>query len=105
MVHRVRFTADVLGADQETLVELLEPSGSRQARVQFWLDKDLDEARPDLQCKLKNLADSHPERLSRVGNVQVVPGGEAVKNDVHILERMLKVFHAAGLDRHSYVVV
>jgi len=104
-VHRVRFTSDVLEADQETLVELLEPSGGRQARVQFWLDKDLDEARPDLQFKLKALSDSHPERLTRVGNVQVVPGGEAVKNEVHILERMLKVFHAAGLDRHSYVVV
>ena len=52
-VHRVRFTSDVLEADQETLVELLEPSGGRQARVQFWLDKDLDEARPDLQFKLK----------------------------------------------------
>ena len=104
-VHRVRFTSDVLEADQETLVELLEPSGGGQARVQFWLDKDLDEARPDLQLKLKALSDSHPDRLTRVGNVQVVPGGEAVKNDVHILERMLKVFHAAGLDRHSYVVV
>ena len=37
--------------------------------------------------------------------MQIVPGGEAIKNDIHILERMLKVFHAAGLDRHSYVVV
>jgi 3-dehydroquinate synthase len=34
-----------------------------------------------------------------------VPGGEAVKNDIHILERMLKCFHAADLDRRSYVVV
>ena len=37
--------------------------------------------------------------------MQVVVGGEAVKNDIHILERMLKVFHAANLDRRSYVVV
>ena len=42
---------------------------------------------------------------SCAGNVQVVPGGEGVKNDIHILERMLKVFHAAELDRRSYVVV
>jgi hypothetical protein len=34
-----------------------------------------------------------------------VPGGEEVKNDIHILERMLKVFHAHDLDRRSYVVV
>jgi 3-dehydroquinate synthase len=40
-----------------------------------------------------------------VGNVQMVPGGEPIKNDIHILERMLKVMHAADLDRRSYVVV
>lgn len=103
--HRLRFTADVLGADQEVLVELLEPTFGRQARVQFWLDKDLLKARPDLRSRLRAITDSRPERLTRAGNVQIVPGGEAVKNDIHILERMLKVFHAARLDRHSYVVV
>ncbi len=35
----------------------------------------------------------------------MVPGGEAVKNDVHILERMLKVLNEADMDRRSYVVV
>ena len=34
----------------------------------------------------------------------MVPGGEAIKNDIHVLERMLKVMHAADLDRRSYVV-
>ena len=37
--------------------------------------------------------------------MQIVPGGEEVKNDIHILERMLKVIHAHDLDRRSYVVV
>ncbi len=48
---------------------------------------------------------AYPGRIEPAGNVQVVEGGEAVKNDIHILERILKVFHAAGLDRRSYVVV
>jgi len=34
-----------------------------------------------------------------------VPGGEALKNDIHVLEQMLKALHAADLDRRSYVVV
>ena len=34
-----------------------------------------------------------------------MPGGEEIKNEIHILERMLKVFNAANLDRRSYVVV
>lgn len=105
MVHRVRFTDDVLGADSQVLTDLLEPSGEQPARVQFWLDEHLLSAQPDLRQRIRALVRSQAGRLVSAGNVQVVPGGEAVKNDIHILERMLKVFHAANLDRRSYVVV
>ena len=104
-VHRLYFTGDVLGADQDVLAEVLEPSEGRRARVQFWVDEFVAKAQPDLRRKLRSFAAAHPDRIERAGNVQVVVGGEAVKNDIHILERMLKVFHAANLDRRSYVVV
>lgn len=103
-VHRLRFTGDVLASDQQTLVDLLEPTGQGPTRVQFWLDEGLAHACPEMTDKLKAITDARPERLRRAGNVQLVPGGEAIKNDIHVLERMLKVFHAADLDRHSYVV-
>jgi 3-dehydroquinate synthase len=104
-VHRLHFTRDVLGSDHEVLARVLEPTAGRPARVQFWLDGHVAEARPDLRQKLRAFASSHAGRVELAGNVQVVEGGEAVKNDIHILERMLKVFHAANLDRRSYVVV
>ena len=109
-VHRLRFTEDVLGADEGALVDLLEPSGNPQegqarARVQFWLDDRLVGRRPDLIPRLEALVRRNDDRLVAAGNVQIVAGGEACKNDIHILERMLKVFHAADLDRRSYVVV
>ena len=104
-VHRLRFTDDVLGADRDVLAGVLEPSGDRPTRVQFWLDEHVADARPDLNSKLRAFVDAHPGRIVRAGNVQVVPGGEALKNDIHNLERMLKVFNAADLDRRSYVVV
>jgi 3-dehydroquinate synthase len=103
-VHRVRFTRDVLGADVEVLLDVLEPSEGRPPRVQFWVDECLLAARPELPGRLKALARGRDKCLVLTGKVQVVPGGEACKNDVHILERMLKVFHAADLDRRSYVV-
>jgi 3-dehydroquinate synthase len=103
--HRLRFTRDVLGADQAVLASVLEPSGDRPPRVQFWVDEQLAAARPDLEHKIRAFARTHAEQLTLAGNVQFVPGGEVVKNDIHILERMLKVFHAADLDRRSYVVV
>ena len=104
-VHRLRFTGDVLGGDQNVLADLLEPSGDRPPLVQFWLDEHVDQARPDLRGRLARFMDAHRDRLASAGNVQVVPGGEAVKNDIHILERMLKCINAANLDRRSYMVV
>src|SRR3954452_23070184 len=104
-VHRLHFTRDVLGDDRALLADVLEPSEGRPARVQFWVDECMAEAQPDLRGRLREFAGAYPGRIELAGNVQVVVGGEAVKNDIHILERMLKVFHAAGLDRRSYVVV
>jgi 3-dehydroquinate synthase len=104
-VHRLFFTHDLLGEDQRVLADALEPSGDRPAKVQFWLDDRVARAQPDLKRRLKAFAAAHADRVTMAGNVQLVPGGEAVKNDIHILERILKVFHVAGLDRRSYVVV
>jgi 3-dehydroquinate synthase len=104
-VHRLRFTEDVLGQDANVLLDVLEPSGELPAKVQFWLDEHVLNAQPELWERILDFAHSHRGRFSLAGNLQVVPGGEAVKNDIHILERMLKVFNAANLDRRSYVVV
>jgi len=103
--HRLRFTDDVFGKDAQVLADLLESSEGRGARVQFWLDEHVLEHRPDLKNQIHRFARQFRDRFDVVGNTQVVPGGEAVKNDVHIIERMLKVFHEADLDRRSYIVV
>jgi len=104
-VHRLRFTEDVFGGQQDVLADVLESSGDRPPRVQFWVDEDVARARPRLVEEIRTFCDAHAERFQRVGNVQFVPGGEAIKNDVHVLERMLKVFHVSDLDRRSYVIV
>jgi 3-dehydroquinate synthase len=104
-VHRLHFTHDLLGDDQGVLAKVLESSEGRLARVQFWVDEHVAQAQTELRPRLRAFAAAHADQVELAGNVQVVEGGEAIKNDIHILERMLKVFHAAGLDRRSYVVV
>ncbi|HEY2881329.1 MAG TPA: 3-dehydroquinate synthase [Pirellulales bacterium] len=104
-MHRLRFTRDVLGADSQTLVDLLESAPGQPARVQFWIDSQVADAQPDLSQRIYALSKKFRDSMSLAGNVQLVPGGEEVKNDIHLLERMLKVFHAHDLDRRSYVVV
>lgn len=104
-VHRLRFTTDVFGRDRSVLLNLLEPSGDRPARVQFWVDEHVANAQPELKTRIRRFVNSSEGGIWMPGNIQVVPGGEDVKNDVHILERMLKCINAADLDRRSYVVV
>ena len=103
--HRIRFTKDALGGDQQVLRDVLESSGDRLPRGQFWLDQDVSEANPTLRERIAEFAERHADRFHTIGNIQLVPGGEIVKNDVHIIERMLKCMNAADLDRRSYVVV
>jgi 3-dehydroquinate synthase len=104
-VHRLRFTHDVLGDDAEQFIALLEGSEGTRPKVQFWVDEQLADAQPDLKQRLVALTQKFKRRFQLAGNIQFVPGGESVKNDVHILERMLKVINAADLDRRSYIVV
>jgi len=105
LVHRLRFTRDVFGADRQVLADVLEPSGKGPARVQFWLDANVAAAQPGLRLQIEEFCAAQRDRMQTAGELQTVPGGEEIKNDVQGLERMLKVFHAADLDRRSYVVV
>ncbi len=104
-VHRLRFTQDVFKTERDVLADVLLPSGGRPPRVQFWLDAEVARAQPQLQDTIRSFCNEYADRLTCIGNLQLVPGGEAIKNDIHILERMLKVFQASGLDRRSYVIV
>ena len=104
-VHRLHFTGDVFGTDQQVLAGLLEPSGTLPARVQFWLDANVAQADPTLEAKIQGFSTRFPDRVIMTGDPQIVPGGEELKNDIHCLERMLGELHKAGLDRRSYVVV
>src|SRR5260370_13524420 len=62
-VHRLIFTNDLLGADQEVLAGVLEPSGARAARVQFWVDEHVMRGQADLRRKLRGFAAAHAGRV------------------------------------------
>lgn len=104
-VHRLRFTQDVLGTDSSVLAELLEPSGDGPARAQFWIDANVAAADPHLPEKIECFGVEFAPRVEIVGPPQVVRGGEELKNNIQVLEKILKELHAATLDRRSYVVV
>ena len=102
--HRLRFTKDILKDDAQILRELLQRSAGQPARVQFWIDEHVSAAQPDLKQRIDTFVRRNSDAVGMNSNVQMVPGGEQVKNDIHIIERMLKCMNAADLDRRSYVI-
>lgn len=104
-VHRLRMTDDVFGTDGDALTQLIAASEGQIPRVQFWIDEHVASANPQLTQRIHSFCRRHADSLQLIGNLQVVPGGEDVKNNVHLIESMLRCFHHADLDRRSYVVV
>lgn len=100
--HQLRFTRDVFTTDAAVLRDVLHCETER-SRCQFWLDEAVATANPGLRQKITAFCRGTNTELA--GNIQTVVGGEDVKNDIHIVERMLKCFHHANLDRRSYIVV
>ena len=104
-VQRLRFSRDILGEDRRLLAELLEPPDGRVARAQFWLDANVAAAHSKLTRRIEGFAEEFADRFALTGPPRIVPGGEALKNDIHVLQPMLSEFHSVRLDRSSYVVV
>ncbi len=100
--HRVRFTRDAFAPGNAVLAELL--AGAEPGRALVVVDRGLLEARPDLQANMAAYAAAHCGRFPVIVGFRTLPGGEAVKNDLSLLEELLGVFNHHRLDRHAYVI-
>ena len=100
MTHRLRFTQDCFGEEFDVLRELFEPSVADPARVQVWVDSGL--ASSDFIESLKQQFSNAPEL--QLTSLSTLEGGESVKNDPDIINRLLQAFDRENLDRRSYIL-
>lgn len=103
-VHRLRFTNDCFGDDFSILAELLQSSSPAPSRVQVWIDQGLVDWDGSLPQRIAARLTQTPG-IELVDAVQMLPGGEAVKNDPAYVDQLLQAFNRSELDRRSYVIV
>jgi 3-dehydroquinate synthase len=102
----VSFTRQVWRVENPTFVDTirsLEPD--RRHRVLVVVDEHVARARPSLLQEIENYFSAFPDALDLVVKPVLVPGGEAVKNDVTHCFTMLQRINDVGLDRQSFVAV
>lgn len=103
-VLRLRFTRDCFGADWDQIAPWFR-SDAGPARVQVWIDHAVATANPTLIPNLNARIEEHPAQIELVSPIQCIEGGEQVKNDEEIVNRIFQSIDRDGLDRRSYVVV
>src|SRR4051794_27083241 len=103
--YPVYFTERVFGIGNAAFCEALsrkEPN--KRHRFVVFVDENVAAYRPDLLSDITAYAQHYAQKLELVAPPELVPGGEPVKNDPQLVERLQRRLLDLGIDRHSYVV-
>ncbi len=102
----VTFTRGLFSSGNPVLAETLNRLAEhRRHRALIFIDGHVAKALPALAKDAAAYFAEYPQQLELVGQPQIVPGGEAVKNDFALVETFMRVMLEAHLDRQSFVII
>lgn len=101
---RLRCTRDCFADDWDQVLPLLK-SDSAKARVQVWIDRSVVESNPSVFDNLSRRIAESTDVIELVSPIELVDGGEQIKNDPDATEKIFRAIDRDGLDRRSYIMV
>ena len=102
----VEFTNGLFDPQNTCLIDTisrLEPDKCHKALI--FLDTGVAQVQPQLKEQILAYAAEHAVYLDIVAPIVDVPGGEAIKQDLHFVEQMQRKIYEHHVDRHSFVIV
>lgn len=103
--YPVVFTEDCFDPGNLALLNVLSRvETDKRHKCLFVVDSGIAEAIPDLVERITAYASTHSARIELAAPPMLVPGGEAIKQDLHFVERMQHALYAHHIDRHSYAI-
>ena len=97
--HRIVFSRHIFDSGNPALAEILAEGGGRRAMI--CIEQNVATAWPGLANEAAAYTAKHGLETAAP---LVLDGGEAVKNDTSLVERVWREIDAAKLDRHSYLL-
>jgi 3-dehydroquinate synthase len=102
----VVFTQGLFEQNNPVLVEALSRlRESRRHRAMVFVDSYVAQANPQLAEQICAYFAAHPEKLELVTGPQIVPGGEAAKNDFGLVDGFMRLLLEHRMDRHAFVLI
>ncbi|MEZ5387972.1 MAG: 3-dehydroquinate synthase [Prosthecobacter sp.] len=104
--HRILFTRDVFTPRNTKVRDLITLDAPHKLpRVLIFVDEAVANANRDLLDDIVGYGEAHADAFTLTDEPIVIPGGEACKNDLRLVECCWDAINEAALDRHSYVFV
>jgi 3-dehydroquinate synthase len=102
----VVFTHGIFRAENPVLASTLDRKGEQRChRALVYIDEHVAKAQPGLSQQIRSYFAAHPGRLALAADPQVIPGGEAVKNDFSLVDSFMRQMLGLHLDRQSFVII
>jgi 3-dehydroquinate synthase len=100
--HRLRFTANVFAAGNDTLSEILSEQSGHCSNVAVFVDANVARSRVNPADEIGNYFKRYlPEKSPKV---LIIPGGEQIKNTQQNFQRILDALEQSRLCRKSFVI-
>ena len=102
--YHVVFTESMFSLENETFISFLKNYGNANFRkkILFLIDEGVAQTNPHLSETIRNYF-ANQNDIILVPEILVFQGGEQIKNNPEILEKILQAIDIQGIDRHSFV--
>ena len=103
--YPVYFTRDLFDPANPCLrgaLSAVEPD--KLHRFAMFVDEGVTHAAPNLPARITQHAAAHASTMALAGDIVVIPGGEAVKNQHDCVEHMLRELSSRQIDRQSFAI-
>src|SRR5260221_5138078 len=102
--YRVFLTSGLFQDQNKTLSQSLRDrtvAGTNQ-KILFVIDKGVSDAHPSLSTDIHHYFSKY-DAVGLAGDLLILPGGEAAKNDPALFDNLVAAVDRYGIDRHSYL--
>ena len=102
--YHVVFTESMFSLENETFINFLKNFGNTNFRkkIMFLIDEGVAQTNPHLSETIRSYF-ANQNDIILVPEILVFQGGEQVKNNPKILDKILQAIDNQGIDRHSFV--
>ena len=100
--YPVVFSRDVFALDNDIVLNVLAPG---RARLMVFADEGVQNSVANFSEKIEKWVKHNSEKVELVAPVQKVIGGEQIKNDLEILDRVGRLAMETSFCRHSYILI